>query len=153
MDENRPLDIFLQPSKRLIIISLFFILACVLLLYSIPVTSVYKSLLFFIMIIGIGLELRLKIFLTSSASIIRLGYDGGVVGRDGCRSDIHWWYQCRSGAKQYGELSANSRVWVEWVSLDFTSRPWWLRRSVLIARDSVENPEDFQRLKRTLRSR
>ena len=154
MDENRPLDIFLQPSKRLLVLSAFFALVCALLLYSIPLIYLYKLFLFLIMSIGILIELRLKVFLTSSRSIIRLGYDGGIVDRNGHMSEICWWYQRRSGGeKVYVELSSNSRVWAEWVSLDFSRWPWQLGQSVLIARDSVEDPKDFQRLKRMLRSR
>ena len=153
MDENRPLDIFLQPSKRLIIISAFFVLTCSLLLYTIPVIYVYKLILFSIMSLGILVELRLKVFLSSTHSIIRFGCDGGVADNDGNISDIHWWYQRRAGGdKVYVELSSSSRVWVEWVALDFGGWPWQFGQSLLIARDSVEDPKDFQRLKRMLRS-
>jgi hypothetical protein len=154
MDENRPLDIFLQPSKRLIFVSVFFALTCSLLLYSIPVIYLYKLLLFSMMAIGILVELRLKVFLTSPSSIIRLGCEGGIADSDGNVSDLCWWYQRRAGGEKiYVELSANSRVWAEWVALDFGGWPWQFGQAVLIARDSVEDPEDFQRLKRLLRSR
>jgi hypothetical protein len=154
MDENRPLDIFLQPSKRLIILSVFFVLTCSLLVLSIPLEYLHKLLLFAIMSIGILIELRLKVFLTSPSSIIRLGCDGGIVNSDGNISDISWWYQRRSGGeKTYAEISSNSRVWADWVSMDFSRWPWQLGQAVLIARDSVEDPKDFQRLKRMLRSR
>lgn len=153
MDENH-LDIFLQPSKRLIVLSVFFVLTCSLLLYSIPITYLYKLLLFSIMSIGTLIELRLKVFLTSPRAIIRLGCDGGLVDDSGNVSDISWWYQRRSGGdKIYGTLSSNSRVWADWVSLDFSGWPWQFGQAILIARDSVEDPEDFQRLKRLLRSR
>jgi len=154
MDENRPLDIFLQPSKRLLILSMFFVLTCALLLFTIPLEYLYKLLLFSIMSIGTLMELRLKVFLTSPSSIIRLGCDGGVLDSEGNVSERCWWYQRRSGGeKVYGELSTNSRVWVEWVALDYSRWPWQLGQAVLIARDSVEDPKDFQRLKRMLRSR
>ena len=48
MDENHPLDIFLQPSKRLIALSLFFVISCALLLVFIPLSQSYKALLFLI---------------------------------------------------------------------------------------------------------
>jgi|TARA_R110001583_G_scaffold175394_1_gene329951 hypothetical protein len=154
MDENHPLDIFLQPSKRLILLSVFFVLTCSLLLYNIPLTYLYKLLLFSIISIGTLVELRLKVFLTSPRSIIRLGCDGGVMDGSGNISDIFWWYQRRSGGdKVYVILSSNSRVWADWVSLDFGGWPWQIGQAVLIARDSVEDPKDFQRLKRLLRSR
>ncbi|MEH6449882.1 MAG: hypothetical protein V7765_14515 [Oleispira sp.] len=153
MDENRPLDIFLQPSKRLIILSVFFALSCSLLLFSIPLEYVYKLLLFTVMSIGILMELRTKVFLTSPSSIIRLGCDGGIADNEGNVSEICWWYQRRSGGdKIYAELSSNSRVWADWVAMDFSRWPWQLGQAVLIARDSVEEPKDFQRLKRMLRS-
>jgi hypothetical protein len=153
MDENH-LDIFLQPSKRLFFLSIFFVLICVFLLYSIPITYLYKLLLLSIMSIGTLIELRLKVFLTSSRSIIRLGCDGGLVDDSGNISDIFWWYQRRSGGEKiYVTLSSNSRVWADWVSLDFSGWPWQFGQALLIARDSVENPDDFQRLKRLLRSR
>lgn len=153
MDENRPLDIFLQPSKRLLLLSVFFILTCALLLLSIPLEYLYKLLLFAIMLIGILVELRLKVFLTSPSSIIHLGCDGGIVDSAGNVSERRWWYQRRSGGEKiYGELSANSRVWVDWVAMDFSRWPWQFGQTVLIARDSVEEPKDFQRLKRMLRS-
>ncbi|MFT6114015.1 MAG: hypothetical protein ACJA10_000952 [Oleispira sp.] len=67
---------------------------------------------------------------------------------------MFWWYQRRSGGdKVYVILSSNSRVWADWVSLDFGGWPWQIGQAVLIARDSVEDPKDFQRLKRLLRSR
>ena len=154
MDENSPLDIFLQPSKRLMLLSIFFAVTCATLLYSIPVEYLYKLLLFSIMAIGILIELRLKVFLSSPSSIIRLGCDGGTVDNEGSISERRWWYQRRvGGEKIYGELSSNSRVWVDWVSVDFSRWPWQLGQAVLIARDSVEDPKDFQRLKRILRSR
>jgi hypothetical protein len=153
MDENH-LDIFLQPSKRLFFLSIFFVLICVFLLYSIPITYLYKLLLLSIISIGTLIELRLKVFLTSSRSIIRLGCDGGLVDDSGNISDIFWWYQRRSGGEKiYVTLSSNSRVWADWVSLDFSGWPWQFGQALLIARDSVENPDDFQRLKRLLRSR
>ena len=154
MDENHPLDIFIQPSKRLIVLSLLFVLSCALLLLFIPLSQFYKAILFLIMFVGILMELRLKILLTSSRSIIRLGCDGGVVDRRGHVSELCWWYQRRSGGeKVYIEPTANSRVWAEWVSIDFSRWPWQWGQSVLIARDSVEDPKEFQRLKRMLRSR
>jgi hypothetical protein len=154
MDENHPLDIFLQPSKRLLFLSALFTLSASLLLYSVPLVYLHKLLLFSIMSTGILLELRLKVFLTSSRSIIRLGCEGGMVDSDGNVSDIRWWYQRRSGGEKIiVALSSNSRVWAEWVSLDFSHRPWSFGQAVLIARDSVEDPKDFQRLKRLLRSR
>lgn len=154
MDENRPLDLFLQPSKRLLLFSLFFVLNCSLLLYYIPLIYLHKLLLFAMMLIGILIELRLKVLLTSPSSIIRLGCDGGITDGDGNISDISWWYQRRlGGEKVYVELSPNSRVWAEWVALDFSRWPWQFGQTVLIARDSVEDPEGFQRLKRLLRSR
>ena len=154
MDESPPLDIFLQPSRRLLFLSGVFVLVCVLLLYSIPLIYLHKLFLFSIMLTGILVELRLKVFLTSSRSIIRFGYDGGIVDSNGHVSEIYWWYQRRSGGeKVYVELSSSSRVWAEWVSLDFSRWPLQFGQSVLIARDSVENPQDFQRLKRMLRSR
>jgi hypothetical protein len=153
MDESRSLDIFFQPSKRLIFLSVFFVLICALLLYSIPIPYLYKLLLFSIMSIGTLIELRLKVFLTSPRSIIRWGCDGGLVDDSGNISDISWWYQRRSGGdKIYVTLSSNSRVWADWVSLDFSVWPWQIGQAVLIARDSVEDPKDFQRLKRLLRS-
>jgi hypothetical protein len=154
MDENHPLDIFLQPSKRLICLSVLFVLSASLLLYNVPLIYPHKLLLFSIMSIGILFELRLKVFLTSSRSIIRLGCEGGIADSDGNVSDIRWWYQRRSGGEKIAvELSLNSRVWAEWVSLDFSHPPWSFGQAVLIARDSVEDLEDFQRLKRLLRSR
>lgn len=74
--------------------------------------------------------------------------------RRGNVSELCWWYQRRSGGdKVYIEPTANSRVWAEWVSIDFSLWPWQWGQSVLIARDSVEDPKEFQRLKRMLRSR
>jgi hypothetical protein len=154
MDENRPLDIFLQPSKRLIILSLLFALSCFLLLYYIPLIYLHKLLLLVLMSSGILMELRLKVLLTSPSSIIRLGCDGGITDSNGDVSNICWWYQRRIGGdKIYVELSPNSRVWADWVALDFSRWPWQFGQTVLIARDSVEESEDFQRLKRLLRSR
>lgn len=153
MDENRPLDIFLQPSRRLLLISLLFIFLCGLLLWTIPLIYLHKLLLFVIMLVGLLMELRSKVFLTSPNSIIRIGCDGGLVMTDGRVSEARWWYQRRLGDKVYTELYSGSRVWVEWVALDFGRWPWQLGQAVVIARDSVEDPKDFQRLKRLLRSR
>lgn len=154
MDENRPLDIFLQPSKKLLLLSVLFVLACALLLLTAPFEYIYKLLLFIMMLIGVPVELRSKVFLTSPRSIIRLGYDGGIADSEGNVSERCWWYQRRiGGEKIYGELSSNSRVWVDWVSLDFSRWPWQFGQGVLISRDSVEDPKDFQHLKRILRSR
>ncbi len=152
MDENRPLDIFLQPSRRLLGFSLFFVCLCSVLLLTMPVAYLYKLLLFVLMAIGILMELRNKVFLTSPNSIIRIGYDGGVLDGEGNISETHWWYQRRLGEKTYAPLGSGTRVWVEWVALDFSVWPWQLGQAVVIARDSVEEPKDFQRLKRALRS-
>jgi len=153
MDENRPLDIFLQPSRRLIIISILFVILCASLLWAIPLSYLHKLLLFMIMLVGSLMELRSKVFLTSPSSIIRIGCDGGLVSADGSVSEARWWYQRRLGEKVYAELYSGSRVWVEWVALDFGRWPWQLGQAVVIARDSVEDVKDFQRLKRMLRSR
>jgi hypothetical protein len=110
MDENHPLDIFLQPSKRLIALSLFFVISCALLLVFIPLSQSYKALLFLIMFVGILMELRLKILLTSSRSIIRLGCDGGVVDRRGNVSELCWWYQRRSGGDKVKQRTTKSRL-------------------------------------------
>lgn len=152
MDESKPLDIFLQPSRRLILFSLFFIAACGVLLLTIPLSFQYKVLIFLILLVAIPLELKRTVLLLSSHSIIRIGYDGGVMDRNGNISEICWWYQRRSGEKIYAKLSSASRVWVEWVALDFSRWPWQFGRTVVVARDSVEDPKDFQRLKRVLRS-
>ena len=98
-------------------------------------------------------RLRSKVFLTSPSSIIRIGCDGGLVSADGSVSEARWWYQRRLGEKVYAELYSGSRVWVEWVALDFGRWPWQFGQAVVIARDSVEDVKDFQRLKRMLRSR
>ena len=90
--------------------------------------------------------------LLSSRSIIRIGFDGGIADQHGNVSEICWWYQRRAGQKEYASLASGSRVWAEWVALDFSRWPWQWGYSVVIARDSVEKPEDFQRLKRVLRS-
>jgi hypothetical protein len=153
MDENRPLDIFLQPSRRLLIFSFLFVISCGVLIWTIPLIYLHKLLLVTVMLVGIIMELRAKVFLSSPHSIIRIGCDGGLVDSDGNISEIRWWYQRRSGDKEYGELSSSSRVWVEWVALDFSRWPWQFGQAVVIARDSVEDPKDFQRLKRLLRSR
>ncbi len=153
MDENRPLDIFLQPSRRLLILSTFFVLTCAVLLWTIPAVYLHKLLLFTVMFVGIMMELRAKVFLTSPSSIIRIGYDGGLMDEKGSISEICWWYQRRGGEKVYAELASGSRVWVEWVALDFGRWPWQFGQAVVIARDSVEDPKEFQRLKRILRSR
>ena len=153
MDENRPLDIFLQPSRRLLLISALFVVLCGVLLWTIPLLYWHKLLLLSVMLVGILIELRSKVFLTSSNSIIRIGCDGGVVDAKGCVSETRWWYQRRRGKRTDVELYSGSRVWAEWVALDFGRWPWQLGQSVVVARDSVENPEDFQRLKRMLRSR
>lgn len=152
MDESKPLDIFLQPSRRLMLFSLFFVSSCAVLLLTIPLDFQYKILLFLIMCVAIPLELIRTVLLLSSRSIIRIGYDGGVMDRNGNISEICWWYQRRSGEKIYAKLSSASRVWVEWVALDFSRWPWQFGRTVVVARDSVEDPKDFQRLKRVLRS-
>lgn len=152
MDETQPLDIFLQPSRRLLVLSVLFIAICVLLLVTTPVAYLYKLLMFFLMLLFIIHGLRTKVFLSSSNSIIRIGCDGGVAGSDGEVTEPRWWYQRRFGDKVYAPLSNKSRVWVEWVNLDFSCKPWQLDRAVLIARDSVESGHDFQRLKRILRS-
>jgi hypothetical protein len=152
MDEIRPLDIFLQPSRRLLLISLFFVLSCGFLLVTIPAFYLYKLLFFSVLFVGIIVELRLKVFLTSPSSIIRVGCDGGMLDAAGNVSEARWWYQRRLGDKVYGELSASSRVWIDWVALDFSRWPWQFGCAVLISRDSVEDPKDFQRLKRMLRS-
>ncbi len=153
MDEQQPLDIFLQPSKRIILFSVCFVVICGLLLLTIPLAYQYKVFLFAFLAASILLELRAKVFLTSPNSIIRLGCDGGLVNSEGHLSEQRWWYQRRSGEKTYGEISYSSQVWVEWVALDFSRWPWQLGQAVLIARDSVEDVKDFQRLKRMLRSR
>lgn len=153
MDENRPLDIFLKPSRRLLIFSFLFVISCGVLIWTIPLIYLHKLLLVAVMLVGIIMELRAKVFLSSTHSIIRIGCDGGLVDSDGNISEIRWWYQRRSGDKEYGELSSSSRVWVEWVALDFSRWPWQFGQAVVIARDSVEDPKDFQRLKRLLRSR
>lgn len=145
MDES--LDIFLQPSRRLIIFSLCFMLVCVLLLFSLPWLYPYKVFLFAFMSVVILVELRSKVFLTSPSSIIRIGCDL----TDSLEQE--WWYQRRSGEKVYADVTAASRVWADWVSLDFSRWPWQVGHSLLIARDSVEDLKDFQRLKRLLRSR
>lgn len=153
MDENRPLDLFLQPSRRLLLISLCFAFLCAVLLWLIPLYFQHKLLLGSMVLIGMTVELRSKVFLTSSRSIIRIGCDGGVMDVNGNISDVCWWYQRRSGEKTYAELYSYSRVWAEWVALDFGRWPWQFGQAVVIARDSVEYPKDFQRLKRMLRSR
>ena len=151
----QPLDIFLQPSRRLLIFSTFFIIACSILLWTIPTAFIYKVLLFVVMLVGIFIELKTVVLLLSSRSIIRIGYDGGVMDALGKSSEICWWYQCRSGEKVYANPSSSSRIWAEWVALDFGSWPFAsgpFGRAVVIARDSVEDPQDFIRLKRVLRS-
>ncbi len=153
MDENRPLDLFLQPSRRLLFISAFFIALSAALLWLIPFYYHQKLLLGAVIFIGVLIELRSKILLMSSRSIIRVGYDGGLMDSDGNVSEVCWWYQRRSGEKTYAELYSYSRVWAEWVALDFGRWPWQVGRAVVIARDSVEDPKEFQRLKRVLRSR
>jgi len=105
------------------------------------------------MSVGILTELRSKVFLTSPSSIIRVGFDGGITDSEGNVSDIRWWYQRRLGSKVYSTPGSGSRVWVEWVALDFSAWPWQMGQAVVIARDSVEDPKDFQYLKRILRSR
>ena len=150
MDERRPLDIFLQPSRRLMLFSLLFTLSCCLLLWAIPAAFEYKLLLFFVMLVGISLELRKTVLLASARSIIRIGYDGGIMNSVGHISDVRWWYQCRHGAKTYSDLSKETLVWQEWVVLDFGR--WPFSKAVVIARDSVEDAQDFQHLKRLLRS-
>lgn len=157
MDEKWPLDIFLQPSRRLLLFSTVFILVCGILLCTIPVIYLHKLLIFAIMGVGILFELRHKVFLTSPHSIIRIGYDVGLIGSSlknglGHPNEIRWWYQRRSGQKIYAPLSSSSRVWAEWVALDFGRWPWQFGQAVVIARDSVEDPAEFQRLKRILRS-
>ncbi|NRA23976.1 MAG: hypothetical protein HRU08_05770 [Oleispira sp.] len=152
MDENRALDIFLQPSRRLLLLSLFFVLSCGFLVVTIPSFYLYKLLFFSVLFIGIIVELRSKVFLTSPASIIRVGCDGGIADEEGNVSEVRWWYQRRLGGKVYGELASSSRVWIDWIALDFSRWPWQFGCAVLIARDSVEDPKDFQRLKRMLRS-
>lgn len=151
MDESKPLDLFLQPSRRLIVFSLFFILCCAIFVLVIPLSWQYKLLLAALMLVGITLELWRSVLLLSSSSIIRIGYDGGIMDTNGHVSDISWWYQRRAGEKVYAPLSSASRVWVEWVALDFSRWPWQFGRTVVIARDSVEDPKEFQRLKRVLR--
>lgn len=153
MDETRSIDIFLQPSRRLLIFSFLFVIACGALIWTIPLVYLHKLFLAMVMLVGITLELRSKVLLSSARSIIRIGCDGGLTDVDGNISEIRWWYQRRSGEKEYGELSSASRVWVEWVALDFSRWPWQCGQAVVIARDSVEDPKDFQRLKRLLRSR
>jgi hypothetical protein len=153
MDENRPLDIFLQPSRRLLLISLIFMMLCGVLLWTIPLLYLHKLLLFTIMLVGTLMELRSKVFLTSPNSIIRIGCDGGLMDAAGNVSETRWWYQRRLGAKIDAPLCSGSRVWAEWVALDFGRWPWQFGQAVVIARDSVEDPNDFQRLKRMLRSR
>jgi hypothetical protein len=153
MDENRPLDIFIQPSRRLLLISVLFVMLCGVLLWAIPLLYLHKLLLFVVMLVGILIELRSKVFLTSPSSIIRIGCDGGLVDGSGNVSEARWWYQRRLGEKVDVELYPGSRVWAEWVALDFGRWPWQLGQAVVIARDSVEDPKDFQRLKRMLRSR
>lgn len=152
MDESKPLDLFLQPSRRLIVFSLFFILCCAVFTFIVPLSIPHKLLVCLVMLVGIFLELRRTVLLLSSASIIRIGYDGGVMDKNGNVSDKSWWYQRRSGEKIYAKLSAASRVWVDWVALDFSRWPWQFGKTVVIARDSVEDPKEFQRLKRVLRS-
>lgn len=152
MDENRPLDIFLQPSRRLLLISLLFVILSGILLWTIPLVYWHKILLGLVMLVGLLIELRSKVFLASSRSIIRLGCDGGFLMADGHLSDVKWWFQRRSGEKTHVVLCSGSRVWAEWVALNFARWPWQLGKTVVIARDSVENPHDFQRLKRILRS-
>lgn len=152
MDESESLDIFLQPSRRLLLFSVLFVVTCVFLLWTIPLSFQYKCLLFLIMAIGIIVELKRSVFLISSRSIIRIGYDGGIADKQGNVSDICWWYQRRIGEKVYAPLGSGSRAWAEWVALDFSRWPWQWGVSVVVARDSVEQPEDFQRLKRVLRS-
>lgn len=153
MDEQQPLDIFLQPSRRLMLFSFCFVITCGLLIITIPLTYIYKVILFAFVAITILIELRAKVFLTSPNSIIRLGCDGGLQDNEGNLSAQHWWYQRRSGEKVYGDISPASQVWRDWVALDFSRWPWQLGHGVLIARDSVEYIKDFQRLKRMLRSR
>lgn len=153
MDENRPLDLFLQPSRRLLFISVCFVLISTALLWLIPLYPLHKLFLAAVIFVGTVMELRSKVLLTSSRSIIRIGCDGGLSDSDGNISDACWWYQRRSGEKTYAELYAHSRVWAEWVALDFARWPWQFGRAVVIARDSVEDPKDFQCLKRMLRSR
>jgi hypothetical protein len=150
MDEERPLDIFLQPSRRLLLFSLLFILSCFILWWMIPASFECKILLFFVMLVGIVIEIRKTVLLASSRSIIRIGYDGGMMNSVGHISEVRWWYQCRHGAKTYSNLSKETLVWQEWVVLDFGRFP--VSKAVVIARDSVENAKDFQRLKRLLRS-
>lgn len=153
MDENRPLDLFLQPSRRLLFISILFVILCASLLWLVPLYFHHKILLGGVMFTGVLIELRSKVLLMSSSSIIRVGYDGGLMDANGNVSEAFWWYQRRSGEKTYAELYSYSRVWAEWAALDFGRWPWQLGRAVVIARDSVEDPKDFQRLKRVLRSR
>ena len=150
MDENRPLDLFLQPSRRLIFISLIFILCCVILLATIPALWWHKLLLVLVMAVGIISELVTRVLMLSARSIIRVGFDGGVMASDGNMSARCWWYQRRRGTKTYAELSPDSLVWKEWVVLDCGR--WPFGQAVVIARDSVELEVDFQRLKRILRS-
>ncbi len=152
MEESESLDIFLQPSRRLLFFSALFVVTCILLLLTIPLSFQYKILMFLVMAIGISVELRRTVFLMSSRSIIRIGYDGGVADKHGHVSDVCWWYQCRAGEKVYAPLGSGSRVWAQWVALDFSRWPWQWGLSVVVARDSVEQPDDFQRLKRVLRS-
>ena len=153
MDENRPLDIFLQPSRRLLLISTLFVTLCAILLWTIPLVFWHKLLLSAVMLVGIVMELRSKVFLASSKSIIRIGCDVGVMDSSGHVSDVQWWFQRRSGERVNGQLYSGSRVWAEWVALDFARWPWLFGQTVVITRDSVEDPKDFQRLKRLLRSR
>lgn len=153
MDENRPLDIFLQPSRLLLLISVLFVMLCGVLLWTIPLLYFHKLLLFTVMLVGTLMELRSKVFLTSPSSIIRIGCDGGLVDANGNVSEPSWWYQRRLGEKTDAKLYSGSRVWAEWVALDFGRWPWQFGQTVIIARDSVEDPKDFQRLKRMLRSR
>lgn len=150
MDERRPLDIFLQPSRRLMLFSHLFTLSCCLLLWAIPAAFEHKLLLFFVMMVGISIELRKTVLLASARSIIRIGYDGGVMNSVGHISEIRWWYQRRQGVKTYSDLSKETLVWQEWVVLDYGR--WPFSKAVVIARDSVEDAQDFQRLKRLLRS-
>lgn len=153
MDESKPLDIFLQPSRRLIFISLLFVVICVLLISTLPVNYLYKLPIAVILLIGMIIEFKQKILLISPNSIIRFGCDGAVVDVLGEVSEPRWWYQRRQGDRVYVQLTDRSRVWVDWISLDFGRWPWQFGHTILIARDSVETPCDFQRLKRILRSR
>lgn len=153
MDENRPLDVFLQPSRRLLLISVLFVLLCAILFWAVPLANRFKLLLLLVMLVTIVMELRTKVFLTSSNSIIRIGCEGGIMDANGHVSDLQWWFQRRCGERVNGPLYSGSRVWAEWVALDFARYPWQLGYTVVVARDSVENADDFQRLKRLLRSR